>query len=72
MVPGARDTGGAKNNRILLVSFVGFLDTPEFSFSFNSVSLHVKHFLCWFHAGTVALTGAIEAVLTEKSQCRAT
>lgn len=44
--------------------------TPDFVVLFNATSLHVKNFLHWVCASTVAPMRAVVAVLTEMSQRR--
>lgn len=47
-----------------------YIGAPEFSVSFNSQSLYLKHYLWRVHAGTVAPSRKILAVLTENGQRR--
>lgn len=69
MVCAVKDVGGVKIRCPLLVLSVECFSTPEFSVSFNTMSLRGKDFLCSFLASTFAPTGAILPVVTEKSQC---
>lgn len=71
MVSEENSVAGAKINHKLLVSFLEGFGTHELPVSFKTGSLHVKDFLCLFHAGTAAATKAFLAVMTEKSQCSA-
>lgn len=62
--------GGAKTNCTLHILFMKCFGTPKCLVSFDTGSLGVHNTQSCVQAGIVAPTRAIEAVLTEKNQCR--